>query len=150
MAVGTDEQYRRFCGAVGLDALAVDPRFATNASRVTHYDTLRPLIADALRGRTRAEWIDALTAAGIPCGSVRDLGEVLTDPHLQARAMIEAVEHARAGSIRVMGVPIKMSDTPGSVRTAPPTLGQHTDPILRRELGFNDCDLEQLRRGEVI
>jgi crotonobetainyl-CoA:carnitine CoA-transferase CaiB-like acyl-CoA transferase len=150
VAVGTDEQYRRFCGAVGLDALAVDPRFATNASRVTHYDTLRPLIADALRGRTRAEWIDALTAAGIPCGSVRDLGEVLTDPHLQARAMIETVEHARAGSIRVMGVPIKMSDTPGSVRTAPPTLGQHTDPILRRELGFNDCDLEQLRRDEVI
>jgi len=150
VAVGTDEQYRRFCGVAGLDALASDPRFATNAGRVIHYDTLRPLIAEALLGRTRAEWLAALTAVGIPCGSVRDLSEVLTDPHLEARAMIEAVEHARAGSIRVMGVPIKLSDTPGAVRTAPPMLGEHTDRMLRGELGFDDRDLEQLRRDEVI
>jgi crotonobetainyl-CoA:carnitine CoA-transferase CaiB-like acyl-CoA transferase len=81
---------------------------------------------------------------------VRDLREVLTDPHLQARQMIEAVEHASVGSIRVLGVPIKLSDTPGRVRTAPPTLGQHTDQILRSELGFEDRGLDELRRARVI
>ena len=65
--------------------------------------------------------------AGVPCGSVRDVAEVLQDPHLDARGMIQEVEHAAAGAVRVTGVPIKLSDTPGAVRTAPPTLGQHTD-----------------------
>jgi crotonobetainyl-CoA:carnitine CoA-transferase CaiB-like acyl-CoA transferase len=150
VAVGNDEQYRRFCDVAGLQPLASDPRFATNAGRVTHYDTLRPLIADVLRRRTRAEWIASLTAAGIPCGSVRDLSEVLTDPHLEARGMIEAVEHARAGSIRVTGVPIKLSGTPGAVRTAPPTLGEHTDRILRDDLGLGEVELAELRRAAVI
>jgi formyl-CoA transferase/CoA:oxalate CoA-transferase len=150
VAVGTDEQYRHFCKVLGVEALGVDPRFATNAGRVTNYEVLRPLLAEALRRRSRAEWIEGLTEVGVPCGSVRDLREVLTDPHLEARAMIEAVEHARAGSIRVLGVPIKLSDTPGRVRTAPPTLGEHTDEILRGELGFEDGGLDELRRARVI
>jgi crotonobetainyl-CoA:carnitine CoA-transferase CaiB-like acyl-CoA transferase len=150
LAVGNDDQFRRFCGVAGVEAIAVDERFATNPGRVSHYATLRPLLADALRRRTRAEWIDALTAAGVPCGSVRDVAEVLTDPHLEARRMIEVVEHAAAGSIRVLGVPIKLSETPGRVRTAPPTLGQHTAAVLQRDLGLSEQDVERLRRSGVI
>jgi len=148
LAVGTDEQFKRFCGVAGV-AFAADERFATNPGRVRNYDVLRPKLAETLRTRTRAEWIDALTAAGVPCGSVRDVREVLTDPHLEARRMIEVVEHAAVGTLRVLGVPIKLSDTPGRVRTAPPTLGQHTSAVLR-DLGIGDPEIDALRGRGVI
>jgi crotonobetainyl-CoA:carnitine CoA-transferase CaiB-like acyl-CoA transferase len=150
LAVGNDDQFRRFCAVAGSTALAADERFATNPARVRNYGVLRPLLADALRHRTRAEWIDLLTGAGVPCGSVRDVREVLTDPHLDARRMIEVVEHAAAGTIRVLGVPIKLSDTPGRVRTAPPTLGQHTGAVLHGDLGVSEQDIETLRGSGVI
>ena len=150
LAVGNDDQFRRFCGVAGLAAVAADERFATNPGRVLHYATLRPQLAAALRRRTRAEWIDALTAAGVPCGSVRDVKEVLTDPHLEARRMIEYVEHAAAGTIRVLGVPIKLSETPGRIRTAPPTLGEHTERVLCEDAGATAADVERLRRSGVV
>jgi formyl-CoA transferase/CoA:oxalate CoA-transferase len=150
IAVGNDELWRRFCGAVGLDDLAQDSRFATNRARVSNYDALRPLIADRLRARSRAEWIQRLQAVGVPCGSVRSIAEVLSDEHLQARSMIEVLEHASAGTIRVLGVPIKLSDTPGAVRRAPPALGQHTDAILREDVGLSDADVAALRRDGVV
>jgi crotonobetainyl-CoA:carnitine CoA-transferase CaiB-like acyl-CoA transferase len=150
LAVGNDDQFRRFCRVAGLDAVAADARFTTNPGRVSHYQALRPLLADALRRHSRAHWIEALTAAGVPCGAVRDVREVLTDPHLEARRMIEVVEHASAGMLRVLGVPIKLSDTPGAVRTAPPTLGQHTASVLEHDLGMNAAEIERLRRDRVI
>jgi crotonobetainyl-CoA:carnitine CoA-transferase CaiB-like acyl-CoA transferase len=150
LAVGNDEQFRRFCDVAGLGALATDPRYATNPARVGNYGELRATLAATLRRRTRAEWIDALTAAGVPCGAVRDVGEVLRDPHVEARHMIEAVEHASAGTLRVLGVPIKLSDTPGRVRTAPPTLGQHTDTVLHDDLGFGEDEIAALRRSHVV
>jgi crotonobetainyl-CoA:carnitine CoA-transferase CaiB-like acyl-CoA transferase len=150
IAVGNDEQFKRFCATAGLSGVADDNRFAANRGRVTNYDVLRPILGDALRRRTRNEWIESLTAAGVPCGSVRDVREVLTDPHLEARKMVEAVEHACAGPLRVLGVPIKLSDTPGKVRTAPPMLGQHTAQVLQHDLGVGDADLDRLRRSHVI
>jgi crotonobetainyl-CoA:carnitine CoA-transferase CaiB-like acyl-CoA transferase len=150
LAVGNDEQFRRFCDVAGVSELASDARFTTNPGRVSHYDSLRPLLATVLRTRARAVWIDELTAVGVPCGSVRNVHEVLTDPHLEARRMIEVVEHASAGIIRVLGVPIKLSDTPGRVRTAPPLLGQHTDGVLRNDVGLSDADVARLRESRVI
>jgi crotonobetainyl-CoA:carnitine CoA-transferase CaiB-like acyl-CoA transferase len=150
LAVGNDDQFSRFCAVAGLDGLASDVRFATNPGRVRHYAELRPRLAAALRQRPRGEWIDVLGAAGVPCGAVRDVAEVLTDPHLEARGMIDAVEHAAAGTLKVLGVPIKLSETPGRVRTAPPVLGQHTETVLRDELGVGREELEALRRGRVI
>ena len=132
IAVGNDALWRAFCRACGLDALGDDPQFATNRQRVQGYDTLKPAIAERLRTKTRAEWIAVLTAAGIPCGAVRDVGEVLADPQLAARHMVERVDHATLGPISVTGVPVKLSDTPGAVRSAPPTLGQHTEASPRR------------------
>ena len=75
---------------------------------------------------------------------------MLEDPHLAAREMVRAVEHAALGSVRVLGVPVKLSDTPGAVRSAPPTLGEHTDSILRQDLGLSDAEVEDLRNGGVI
>ena len=87
--------------------------------------------------RSRNEWIVDLKAASIPCGAVRDVAEVLADPQLEAREMIQTVEHVTAGRVQVLGVPTKLSDTPGSVRTAPPALGQHTDDILQQDCGLS-------------
>jgi crotonobetainyl-CoA:carnitine CoA-transferase CaiB-like acyl-CoA transferase len=117
---------------------------------VSHYDELKPLLVEKLRAKTRAGWGAALKAAGVPCGAVREIAEALQDDHLHARNMIEAVGHALAGPINVLGVPIKLSDTPGSVRTAPPALGQHTDAILRDNLGFSDEEIARLREAGAI
>jgi len=150
IAVGNDEQWRRFCGVLGDPALADDPRFATNRARVSHYDELRPLLVARLAPRTRGQWVSDLKAAGVPCGSVRAVAEVLEDEQLDARQMIETVNHMTAGAVRVLGVPIKLSDTPGAVRSAPPVLGQHTDAILKGDLGMTSADIAALRASGVI
>jgi crotonobetainyl-CoA:carnitine CoA-transferase CaiB-like acyl-CoA transferase len=136
LAVGNDEQWRRLCEVLGLQALASDSRFATNGARVEHYDTLESLLAPVLAQRTRAEWTAVLVGAGVPCGPVRSVAEALADPQLQAREMLVRAMHATASDLTLLGVPIKLSNTPGSVRTAPPTLGQHTEAVLA-ELGLN-------------
>jgi crotonobetainyl-CoA:carnitine CoA-transferase CaiB-like acyl-CoA transferase len=150
LAVGNDDQWRRFCRVADLDDLATDSRFATNRGRVEHCALLRPRLAERLQTRPRSAWIAALNAAGVPSGSVRDVADVLQDPQLAMRAMIEAVEHATLGTVRVLGVPVKLSDTPGSVRLAPPTLGQHTDQILRTDLQLGDAEIATLRRASVV
>jgi crotonobetainyl-CoA:carnitine CoA-transferase CaiB-like acyl-CoA transferase len=147
LAVGNDDQWRRFRAVAGLPE---DPRFATNRQRVAAYDELRPLIADRLRTQPRRHWIDRLLAAGVPCGSVRNLEELFDDPQLEARDMIARVEHATIGRLRTLGVNVKLSATPGAVRTGPPTLGQHTDAVLQSDLGLSPKDIDALRRRGAI
>jgi len=147
LAVGNDDQWKRFCAVAGLPG---DERFATNRQRVSGYDALRPFVADRLREKPRAFWIDGLTKAGVPCGSVRNFDELFADPQLDAREMIAMVEHATIGPLRTLGVPVKLSDTPGAVRTPPPTLGQHTDAVLRSDLGISADAIAALRRQKVI
>ena len=147
LAVGNDELWRRFCDVARLD---LGERFATNRQRVTGYDELRPILAERLRTETRKYWIEKLTAAGVPCGSVRDLREVFADPQIVARQMIAELEHAAIGRMQVVGVPVKLSDTPGCLRTAPPTLGQHTEAVLQRDLGLDGGAIARLRASGVI
>jgi formyl-CoA transferase/CoA:oxalate CoA-transferase len=137
LAVGTDDQWQRFCRVAGDPGLASDPRFATNALRVQHYDHLHPLLCTLLRARPVDAWISRLRPAGVPCGGVRSIAEVLADPQLAARAMIETVNHSTLGSIRQIGLPVKLSATPGAIRLPPPALGEHTDAILK-ELGLRN------------
>jgi crotonobetainyl-CoA:carnitine CoA-transferase CaiB-like acyl-CoA transferase len=149
LAVGNDDQFRRFCEATQLQALAADARFATNPDRVVNHEALRSQLAPVLREHPRAHWIELFAQTGVPCGAVRDVPEALADPQILARHMIEAVEHATAGLMNVLGVPIRLSETPGSVRTAPPTLGQHTTQVLG-ELGMTPGEIEDLRRTSTI
>jgi formyl-CoA transferase/CoA:oxalate CoA-transferase len=130
LAVGNDALWPRFCRVAGLDLQAADARYATNAGRVTHYDELRPVIATALSRRPARDWIHALRAAGVPCGAVRSVVDALADPQLAAREMVVTVDHPTIGPLPLLGVPVKLSDTPGSVRTAPPRLGEHTEHVL--------------------
>jgi len=147
LAVGTDEQWRKFCAVAGL---AFDEKFATNRQRVTGYEELRPMVARRLSTEPRQIWIDRLGAEGIPCGSVRNFRELFADPQVAAREMIANLEHPTIGWIRQLGVPVKLSDTPGGVTIPPPRLGEHTDAVLRDELGMAADAIERLRAKRVI
>ena len=147
LAVANDDLWRRFCQVADIEP---DDRFATNPQRVQRYDELRPLVADRLGRRTRQDWLARLGAAGVPCGLVRDLGELFADPQVAAREMVAEIEHRTIGPLRMLGVPIKLSDTPGAVRTAPPTLGEHTDAVLRKDLGLTPEVIVRLREQRVI
>ncbi len=117
---------------------------------MTNYDVLKPVLDARLSHETRAFWIEKLKAAGVPCGSVRDLHEVFTDPQTQARDMLVELEHAVAGMLKMTGTPLKFSDTPGSVRTPPPLLGEHTNAMLANDLGFDHAQIDDLRAKGVI
>ena len=149
VAAGNDQLWRTFCGVIGLDALADDPRFRTNRDRVAARAELHALLVERLRTRPAAEWLAELKAAGVPCGAVRDLAEVYSDPQIIERAMVVASQHPVAGAIRQLGVPVKLGDTPGAVRTPPPVLGQHTRDVLA-ELGFADSEIGRLREAGAI
>ncbi len=149
IAGGNDEIWRRLCGALDLTHLADDPRFRTNRDRAAHYSELRPLLQSTLRTRARDEWVTRLTAAGVPCGSVREISEVLADPQIAARQMVAEVDHPTVGRTKVIGSPVKLSETPSSVRTPPPVLGQHTEALLT-ELGYDRQSIEDLRAAGVV
>jgi len=137
LAVGNDDQFRRLAQVLGRPELASDARFTTNADRVANHEVLRWALRPLLGARTRQDLVQALTAAGVPSGAVRSVTEALADPQLAAREMIVPLDHLTAGPIRVLGTPLKLSDTPAAVRTPPPALGQHTAAILA-EFGFTD------------
>ena len=149
IAVGNDEIWKRFCPAAGLPELAADPRFTTNRDRMANYDEMRPPIDRVFRTATNAEWIARLNAAGVANGEVRDIGQMLNDPQLAAREMVQTMMHPTVGATRVIGAPIKLSATPASLRTPPPVLGQHTDAVLT-ELGYSPGGISQLREARVI
>jgi formyl-CoA transferase/CoA:oxalate CoA-transferase len=144
LAVGNDALWRRFCETLGLDTLGADARFATNAGRVRTYDELRASLAPVLAALQLAPLIDRLRKAGVPCGAVRDIGQALADPQLLARQMVEVLPHAAIGTVNVLGIPTKLSDTPGAVRTPPPMLGEHTARVLHGDLGLSEEQIREL------
>ena len=149
IAGGNDDIWRRLCGALDLNGISDDPRFRTNKDRVANRNELRPIFERVLKTRSRAEWVERLMKAGVPCGSVREISEVLADPQIAARKMVAEVDHPTVGRARVIGSPLKLSETPASVRTAPPLLGQHTDAVLT-ELGYDSTAIADLRATGVI
>jgi crotonobetainyl-CoA:carnitine CoA-transferase CaiB-like acyl-CoA transferase len=150
LAVGNDDQFRRLCGAAGLDALPDDPRFATNPQRVVHRDAMRAVLAPILAARTRDEWVRLLRDAGVPCGAVRTVGEMMSDSQLAARDMIATVSHPVAGELRLAGNPVKLSDAARHGDRAAPTLGEHTEAVLTGELGVSAAEVRDLRSRGVV
>jgi crotonobetainyl-CoA:carnitine CoA-transferase CaiB-like acyl-CoA transferase len=130
LAVGNDGQFAKFCDVAGHPEWAVDSRFACNADRVRHRETLVPLIAQVLRTRSKCDWLTALEAAKVPCGAINNLAEVFADPQVMARGMAAAVPHPLTDTLRLVASPMKLSATPPTLRRAPPLLGQHTDEVL--------------------
>ena len=149
LAVGNDQQFERFCAVAGCAELARDERYARNAERVRHRDTLVPLLAERLRQRARADWMAALEAAKVPCGPINDLAEVFADPQVRERRMTVTVPHPHADALQLVASPIKLSATPTQVTRAPPLLGQHTDEVLG-EIGVDAAARQGLRERGVI
>ncbi|THC45027.1 CaiB/BaiF CoA-transferase family protein [Massilia sp. Mn16-1_5] len=150
VAAGNDGQYQKFVEAGGRPELALDPRFATNPSRVQHRDVLVPLLAEMVATRTRDEWIAALEAVGVPCGPINDVGEVFANEQVQARGMAVELPHPSAGQVTLVRSPMKMSATPATSDKAPPLLGQHTEEVLRDVLGRSGDEIAALRARGVV
>ncbi len=133
ITVGGNNQrlWERTCAAVGREDLVSDPRFVTNADRMANRAELVSELESALAARDTDDWVQALEAAGVPVGPIHDYRQVFEDPHTLAREMMVEVEHPVEGTIRALGIPVKLSDTPGAVRWPAPLLGEHTEEILR-------------------
>jgi crotonobetainyl-CoA:carnitine CoA-transferase CaiB-like acyl-CoA transferase len=155
VAVGSDGLWRRFTSATGLDELADDPRYATNPDRVENRDTLIPLITETLAARGGAEWADILNTAGVPAGLVNTVPAALAQPQVAAREMVVEVEHPVAGTLKMLGSPLKLSAQPPPtspapyLRRPPPVLGEHTDEILA-EAGYTAAQVTELREAGVV
>jgi crotonobetainyl-CoA:carnitine CoA-transferase CaiB-like acyl-CoA transferase len=143
VGIGNDKQYRRFCEIAGAPELASDERFATNPARVRNRDALVPLLEEIFRRRETRYWIDGLWKEGIPAGPINTVDKALDDPHAAAREMVVAMPHPRAGSVRLIGSPMRLSGTPVEYRHAPPLLGQHTGEVLRELLGMSEEEVRE-------
>jgi len=149
VGVGSERQWRRFCTALEVQGLADGLGFATNAERVEHRDELHAILSRRLATRTSADWLARLTAARVPVAPINDLADVFADPQVAARRMVETVEHPVAGALRMAGIPFKLGLTPGSIRRAPPLLGEHSAEVLD-ELGYSGDEIAALAADGTI
>lgn len=150
VAAGNDVLWSKFCDAIDKKELVNDERFVTNPLRNQNYEVLRDLIAEPLKYKTTKEWQDILDDIGVPNGPINTIDKVLEDPQVIAREMIVEVEHPKAGKLKVPGIPIKMSDTPGEIRTPSPLLGQHTYEILNEMLGYDKDTVDRLVSEKIV
>lgn len=150
IAIGNDSLWEKFCRHVGYEELISDDRFCTNADRTENYSDLYPIISNIMGLQTTDEWIESLGTIGVPCGPINSIDEVVNQEQVKAREMITKVVHQLTGIVEIPGVPIKLSDTPGSVDKPAPSLGEHTEEILKNFLDYNAEDIEMLKRENVI
>jgi crotonobetainyl-CoA:carnitine CoA-transferase CaiB-like acyl-CoA transferase len=149
VAVGSERQWLRLCAVVGLPALATDPRFSTNGDRVVHRSELRTVLVERFRQRDARAWLDALDRGGIPCGPINDIARAFDSSDAQALEMTVEQQHPAWGVIRQVGLPFRLTETPASIRTPPPALGEATDEILAW-LGYAAGDVASLRERGIV
>lgn len=150
IAVGNDSQFRHCCAVLGRPEWASDERFLTNPQRVTHRTDLVAMMEASTRQRTTREWVEAMEAAGVPCGPINNLAEVFADPHVQQRNVRVEMCHSLGGNVTTVANPIRFSESPVQYRNAPPTLGEHTDDVLIDWLRMAGAEVDALRRAMVL
>jgi crotonobetainyl-CoA:carnitine CoA-transferase CaiB-like acyl-CoA transferase len=149
IAVAGQAIWQRFCEAIDQEALASDPAYATAAERSKNRDRLNAVIAEITRRLPSAHWIDVLNEAGVPCGPINTIDQVFADPQIRHLGMAQPVRSHERGDTELVGQPVIMSRTPSRIRTPPPTMGEHTDAILKG-LGYDEARIAELRRAAVI
>jgi len=149
IAPSTPAIVERLLAELGLVDLLRDPDFASNAARVANRERLKALVNARIAERSIAEWIERLNRAGVPCGRVMDLAEVLSDPQVLAQEMVLEADHPGHGRVRMTGFPVKLSATPARLRRPAPALGEHTDAVLT-EAGLTPAEIADLRKSETI
>lgn len=149
VAVATDALWRRFCGALGREELIDDPRFATNPLRCRNRDVLDAMVTVALGSRSAEAWAEVMDSAGVPCSPVNSIETVLNLPQVLHRQMVVDIPRDDIPELRLPGIAIKLSTTPGTVRLPPPRLGEHTDAVLR-EMGYSDKQISDMRSSGTV
>ncbi|MFK3740867.1 CaiB/BaiF CoA transferase family protein [Massilia sp. TN1-12] len=150
LAVGNDRQFAKFCDIAGCAHLAGDERFATNANRVRNREILVPMLEEVLLGRTTAEWVAPLEAAGVPAGPINDIAQTFEHPQVKHRKMRVDLPHPQAGTVPSVANPIKFSATPIAYGSAPPLLGQHTQDILGTLAGLSAAEIAALKDKGIV
>ncbi len=150
LAAGNDGQFVKLCEAAGRPELARDTRFATNEGRVRNRASVIATLQEVMRDKPVAYWTERLAAVGVPCGPINDIAAVFADGQVQHRGMRVEMQHPLAGTLAVVGSPLRLSETPVEYRRPPPLLGQHTDEVLTGVLGMERSEIEGLRRDSVV
>ncbi|WP_371371546.1 CaiB/BaiF CoA transferase family protein [Sporomusa aerivorans] len=150
VGAGNEKLFEKLCSLIGKSELSQDPRFATNALRTQNVASLKEILDSVFIKKSIDEWLEQLEAAGIPCGPINTIDKVVVNPQIIARDMIVNTNHPEAGNIKMAGIPIKLSATPGSIDRAAPLLGQHTEEILQELLGLSIQEIGKLKENKVI
>ena len=149
IGVANDNLWRKFCGVAGLNAIVDDPKFRTNAERVKHRAETLQHVQSVITTDTVAHWNEALNEVGIPCSPINTLAQLLDHPHTKADKLIMQYDHPAAGRLNCVGHPVTFVGEERAPGLPPPTLGQHTDDVLK-EMGLSDASIAELRRDEII
>ncbi|MCH7811659.1 MAG: CoA transferase [Chloroflexi bacterium] len=147
---GVENQWELFCALIGRTELINDERFQTSGLRTDHHAELEPLLNDALRQRTTAEWLQELDAIGMPCGPLNTIPQAAELPQVKAREMLVEVDHPAIGKLKLSNTPVKLSRTPGGIKGPSPSVGEHTAEVLRSLLEMGGEEIERLRQAEVV
>jgi len=150
IACGNDNLFRKFCEVAGRPELADDARFATNGKRVANRAELTRILSEIMGKRSMREWLDGLEAAGVPCGPINSLEQVFAEPQAVARGLRMELPHPTAGKVALTRSPMRFSETPVQHDTPPPTLGQHTDEILKGLLKKSPSEIDKLRSEGIV
>ena len=150
IAVGNDGQFAALCKVLGHQEWAKDERFVTNTLRVKHREVIIGLLSGVTATRPTADWVKACEGVGVPCGPINDLKAVFDDPHIQARKLKIEMPHPTAGTMPLVGSPIRMSATPVEYRLPPPLLGQHTLSVLEEVLGLSRDEIDTLAKEKIV
>ncbi|MEV5116699.1 CaiB/BaiF CoA transferase family protein [Peribacillus frigoritolerans] len=149
IAVGNDRQFQRFCSLINTEELPQDERFATANARIIYREELIPKLQEVILTKTADKWLTLFQENNIPCGPINTLDRVFTDEQVLERQMIQEVEHPIVGIVKLLGSPIKLSDTPVTIERHPPLHGEHTEEVLL-ELGYDKQEIESFMEDKVI
>ena len=150
IGVANDKMWRDLCKCIGQAQLVEDERFRTNDLRVANRTALSRTLDDAFQARSKSEWTDALVAIGIPAGPISNMAEVMTDPQVLANGLVERIVHGQLGEIQLVGSPLRFdSQGPGSIRLAPPQVGEQTDAVLQ-DYGIDQNAIDELKAASVV
>jgi crotonobetainyl-CoA:carnitine CoA-transferase CaiB-like acyl-CoA transferase len=149
VAVGNDRQFLRLCSVLGLQEIGEDKRFSTNPKRLENKDELVAILSKEMNKKKSTEWLELLSQHGIPCGPINTMQQLFDDPQVKAREMVVAVNHPTAGSIPLVGSPLKLSRTPVEIKRHPPLAGEHSKEVML-ELGYTEEKIEELQSKKII
>lgn len=150
IAVGNDKLWAEFCNLIGKPEMIDDERFNKNPKRTENQKALKAILDGVFPAKTVAEWLEVLDKAGIPCGPINTVDKIIDDVQIKARDMIVESRHPVAGVVKMAGVPVKLSETPGAVEGPAPLLGQHTEEILQQLLGLTADKVQKLKADKVL